>query len=219
MPSIEAGRGFSSSSDASSSFLITSCNKSHTIWHGIRAWSIIFDLLLTHLPIIGSLFMIFWDHLLQPDYIWSSLIISDQAWPTIDHHLLLSCHSPSWSPGIIHIYGDFLRIYESSEVGHNSIFAVRQFGPYLFISAVPKYWFGLVLTETTSNSCGNLLCTHPLPQICQQIICWDPRTVLHTDDQVVVYHRACVSAPFADFHLDRPVLWIFIQFHPSLGCW
>ena len=101
---------------------------------------------------------------------WSSVLIPVHLGSEVAHlrsSSLLSWTSPSWSSGFLHLFEDFLTIYGSSEVGHLLFFVETLFCPFLFISAVQKFGFGFVLPETTSNSCGNLLWTHPHPQIWQ----------------------------------------------------
>ena len=52
-----------------------------------------------------------WDHLRQSDHLWSSLITSDQAWPTWDHHSTSADSSPLGRleiPGFMKIFSGII---------------------------------------------------------------------------------------------------------------
>lgn len=161
-----------------------------------------------HLPRSGS-------HYLQSDHRWSSLIVSDQKWPTADLHHQCSGISPPCSTANLHVYDNFLEIYRSSEVGHLLVFVEILFWSFIFITAVQTLGFGFDLPETTSGSCRNLLLTHLHPQICIQIHWWNPRAALHTDDRVVWVLLCTICALFTLLPLVTVlgtlfVIWSFI---------
>ena len=92
-------------------------------------------------------------HFLPPDRLWSSLIISDQPWPTCDLQPHISGSSSTWSPGSLLLSGHFFKIYEPSEVGLLLFFVEVQFYPLVFISAVQIFGFLLAQPGTTSIRC------------------------------------------------------------------
>ena len=122
-------------------------------------------------------------HFLPPDRLWSSLIISDQPWPTCDLQPHISGSSSTWSPGSLLLSGHFFKIYEPSEVGLLLFFVEIQFYQLVFISAVQIFGFLLAQPGTTSIRCENCPPLHPHPLIWPLIICWGSRGTLPTKRQ------------------------------------
>ena len=116
--------------------------------------------------------MIIWDHSLQPDHLRSSLIISDQTWPTGDHHIRNWRNQSPSSPIIPLLYHYFSSNFVSSEVGHLAYFVIFQFYQEVFITAVKDCGFWSVSSGTSSNSCEKSLFFHPQTLISSLIIHW-----------------------------------------------
>ena len=98
--------------------------------------------------IIRAIFQVleaFKDKSILLDHLWSSLIISDQSWPTCDRHHHTSGISPLWSPGFLLVYGDFFNIFCSSGVSFLPIFVEFQFFPLISISTVQNLGSRVVL--------------------------------------------------------------------------
>ena len=164
-------------------------------------------------------------HFMPLDRLWSSLIISDQPWPTYDHQPHISGSSSSWSPGSLLISGHFFKLYGSSEVGLLLIFVEIQFYQLVFISAVQNFGFLLVLPGTTSIRCENSPPFHPHPLIWPLIICRGPPRNPSTTRQghfcTVPMHflvSGCFMLQYYYCSISAPWLCIFGLLLPGYNC-